>query len=153
MTTVRIGKTYSFDAAHQLDGHRGRCANLHGHTYIVEVWMKGEVLEGMSTSASSEGMVMDYGDLDEIVKPLIDALDHAFLTNCYESSYLMALAAGGKGFGKVANIGMRTTAEHLAIWLSTQIMLHQLPLNIKLLGVKVSETPKTFAEYIVEVNP
>ena len=53
---MKVGKQFSFDAAHQLVGHFGKCANLHGHTYKVEVVLTGSI----NDSGSSEGMVVDF---------------------------------------------------------------------------------------------
>jgi 6-pyruvoyltetrahydropterin/6-carboxytetrahydropterin synthase len=51
--TVRIGRRETFNAAHQLrdpalsdDENRrlfGKCANLHGHNYVLEVGVAGEI--------------------------------------------------------------------------------------------------------------
>ena len=41
---MKVGKQFSFDASHQLVGHFGKCANLHGHTYKVEVVLTGPKL-------------------------------------------------------------------------------------------------------------
>jgi len=122
---IKIGKQYTFDAAHTLDNHKGKCANLHGHTYTVEVSVTGEQID--DDGASNDGMVMDYGDLDDIVKPIIEQLDHSFLSSSY--------------------IGARTTAENLAVWIYEQIASLLLFHNITDLSVRVSETPKTYAEY------
>lgn len=56
-----------FDAAHHLDNYDGACKNLHGHTYKVEVWVRGS-----SDEVSSNGILWDFGNLKE----LIAQLDH-----------------------------------------------------------------------------
>jgi 6-pyruvoyltetrahydropterin/6-carboxytetrahydropterin synthase len=148
MNMFKISKTYTFDAAHQLADHKGKCANLHGHTYSVTVWVKGELYGPMFES--SYGMVMDYASLDNIVKPLIDQMDHAFLTGCCEPIW-KAVDESSDAFGKVYCLGMRSTAENLSyhIWRRLEMSW---PGHVKLVGVIVSETPKTSAEYIGEVN-
>ena len=66
----------SFDAAHRLPavpaGHK--CGNLHGHTFVVEVYVQGDV-------SDSSGWVMDFGDIKTAVKPIIDLLDHTYLND------------------------------------------------------------------------
>jgi 6-pyruvoyl-tetrahydropterin synthase len=97
-------------------------------------------------------MVMDYADLDLVVKPVIDELDHAFIT-CGDEPVYKALCVVGctSTIGKIANIGVRTTAENIATYIATQIM-YKLNKSVDgLLGVSVSETPKTSAEVILEV--
>ena len=68
---VRIAREYTFDAAHWLpkvpDGHK--CKNLHGHTYRIELVVKGEC-------QLSKGWFMDYADLDAYMTPLLEILDH-----------------------------------------------------------------------------
>lgn len=72
---IRIAATYSFEAAHQLphlpDGHK--CKRLHGHNYRLDVSIAGD-LDG-------RGFVIDYAELDGVVQPLVDMLDHRFLND------------------------------------------------------------------------
>jgi len=73
---VEICKTFDFDAAHKLpmlpDTHK--CHRLHGHTYRVDIYLMGTV--------GSDGMVMEYGALQQIVAPVIDGmLDHRYLND------------------------------------------------------------------------
>ena len=84
-----IGRTYTFDAAHQLtnvpEGHK--CSRLHGHTYVLEVRVHGNV---------TNGFVMDFADIDRAVRPLIGTLDHRNLNDLFS---------------------FPTTAENLASWI------------------------------------
>ena len=68
-----ISKTYTFSAAHFLTGVADEhpCSAMHGHNYEVVVEVEGLV--------GSDGMVMDYGELDELVKPVVEKLDHTTL--------------------------------------------------------------------------
>ena len=61
---LKIAKEFSFDIAHMLDGHDGKCKNLHGHTYRLQVEVGGP----LHASGPKAGMVMDYADLKDIVK-------------------------------------------------------------------------------------
>jgi 6-pyruvoyltetrahydropterin/6-carboxytetrahydropterin synthase len=67
-------KCFTFEAAHLLpympEGHK--CRRLHGHSYVVEVSVEGEV-------DARTGLVMDYGEITEAVKPFIEQLDHRYL--------------------------------------------------------------------------
>jgi len=160
---VKIGKRYSFDAAHQLKEHQGKCANVHGHTYTVEVWVKGAQLTNNESwrpfksypgYKTDETMVMDYFDLDAIVKPIIEQLDHSFLSaNLSEPVFDLDTIDIDKALGNVVELPIaRTTAEELSVWLWKRIATKLKDWkNIQLLGIVVSETPKTFAEYIGEV--
>lgn len=74
---ITITRRFSFDSAHYLPGHEGKCQNLHGHTYILEVTVgRNSLIEG----GSSEGMIIDFSDLKSIVNKLVvDPLDHQCL--------------------------------------------------------------------------
>jgi 6-pyruvoyltetrahydropterin/6-carboxytetrahydropterin synthase len=71
MTT--IGRSYRFESAHFLpkvaDGHR--CKNLHGHNYRVEIVLAGDV--------DGRGFVMDFGEMDALMAPLLAEVDHKLL--------------------------------------------------------------------------
>jgi 6-pyruvoyltetrahydropterin/6-carboxytetrahydropterin synthase len=77
---VELVKTFMFDAAHRLARapHGHKCRNLHGHSYRVDVHVRGEV-------DPNHGWLMDFGELKAVVEPLIAALDH---TNLDESTDL-----------------------------------------------------------------
>jgi 6-pyruvoyltetrahydropterin/6-carboxytetrahydropterin synthase len=57
---MQIKRIFSFDSAHYLPNYCGKCHNMHGHTYTLEVQVQGDI--DLDT-----GMVMDFGRLDEIV--------------------------------------------------------------------------------------
>lgn len=71
---VELCRKYNFAAAHHLpqapEGHK--CQRLHGHSYQVEVAVRGRV-------DAKRGWLMDYGDIDRQVRPVIAELDHQTL--------------------------------------------------------------------------
>ena len=71
---MEIYKEFRFDAAHKLPnapkGHK--CRRLHGHSYRVEVHVRGAV-------DPTTGWVMDFGQVSEAFKPLLEQLDHSYL--------------------------------------------------------------------------
>jgi len=75
---VQIRKTFRFEAAHVLPHHPGKCSRLHGHSYRVEVAVRGP----LAISGPSQGMVVDFDELSAIVKPrIIERLDHSSLND------------------------------------------------------------------------
>lgn len=71
---ITIGKRYTFDAAHRLPLHGGKCSRPHGHTYILEVDFTGPVQEG---KGKEQGMVLDYYKISEVIKTeIMDRFDH-----------------------------------------------------------------------------
>ncbi|MEE9525826.1 MAG: 6-carboxytetrahydropterin synthase QueD [Candidatus Woesearchaeota archaeon] len=68
-----ITKKFTFEAAHKLPGYKGNCSKLHGHSYKLEVAIKGPV---------KNGMVIDFRELDTIVKEkALDILDHSYIND------------------------------------------------------------------------
>src|ERR1041385_9092343 len=58
-----------FSAAHALRGYRGKCENLHGHNWRVEVYARGERLDDV-------GMLIDFKDLKAATRRVMKYLDH-----------------------------------------------------------------------------
>ncbi|MBF0785161.1 6-carboxytetrahydropterin synthase QueD [Muribacter muris] len=136
----KIAKEFSFDMAHMLDGHDGKCQNLHGHTYTLQVEIRG----GLHTEGAKRGMVMDYSDLKSIVKTeILDKMDHAFIydtTSEKECKVAQLLAElNSKTFG----IPARTTAEQMAKHIFDTLSDVGLPVSL----IRLWETPTSYCEY------
>ncbi|MEM0027835.1 MAG: 6-carboxytetrahydropterin synthase QueD [Ignisphaera sp.] len=69
---VAIGIKEKFDAAHRIASHDGKCKDLHGHTYIVEVEVIDEVDQ-------EKPMVIDFITLKKIVRNVLQKYDHKYL--------------------------------------------------------------------------
>jgi 6-pyruvoyltetrahydropterin/6-carboxytetrahydropterin synthase len=114
---LELAKTFRFEAAHYLpnfpEGHK--CRRLHGHSFEFEV-----VVEG--TTDPHTGVVIDYGDISWVVKPLVEQLDHYCLND----------------LGAAWNdpLLLNPTSEHLAVWLYEHIK----PLLPELSAIIVYET-------------
>lgn len=63
-----LGIATNFDASHFLPNHEGKCANLHGHTWHLEIEVIGHIQD--------DGMVIDLSILKKAVKNVTDQLDH-----------------------------------------------------------------------------
>ncbi len=63
-----------FSSAHNLRGYKGKCEDLHGHNWKVEVVVESSTLD-------KSGMVMDFKDLKASVNKVLDKLDHKYLNN------------------------------------------------------------------------
>ena len=61
---MKITKIFTFDSSHMLDGHDGKCQNLHGHTYRLEVEVSGSLIQG----GAKDGMVADFADVKACVR-------------------------------------------------------------------------------------
>ena len=133
---MKVGKQFSFDAAHQLVGHFGKCANLHGHTYKVEVVLTGSI----NDSGSSEGMVVDFYHVKKYAGSLIDRLDHATLLRGDEP-----IAQTNSIQTKRVILGFRTTAENMSKFLTWALATLLQP-YARLDYVRLWETPTGYAE-------
>lgn len=78
-----IAKKFRFEAGHQLIHHDGRCSEPHGHSYQFIVTLRNDVL---ISSGPKKNMVLDFFDISDIVKPMIEKyLDHKWLNDTLES--------------------------------------------------------------------
>src|ERR1700755_3723782 len=59
----------NFSSAHQLRGYKGKCENLHGHNYKIEIYVRGNELNNI-------GLLVDFVELKEAADELVTYLDH-----------------------------------------------------------------------------
>ena len=71
-----IKVTSNFSSAHRLRGYKGKCENVHGHNWKVEVSLRG-------TKLNKLGMVMDFSDLKKKLQVITDELDHKDLNRIH----------------------------------------------------------------------
>ena len=97
-SVIRITKEFKFEMAHALKGYDGLCRNIHGHSYELLVTISGYPIS--DSNSPKLGMVMDFGDLKQIVRStIVDVYDHALvLNNTYPKELIDNL---GKNFEKV----------------------------------------------------
>ena len=149
MGKVSITKEFSWNMAHLLAEHEGLCKNLHGHTYKMQIEVTRKEEDVIMSHASSEGMVLDFKDLKQLVNvKIVEPLDHAFMywinsPDIVEHEIAKILIKNGR---KVAKVNYRTTAEEMAIDFFSILAKELLVINIELKCVKVRETPTSFAE-------
>jgi 6-pyruvoyltetrahydropterin/6-carboxytetrahydropterin synthase len=120
----QLTKSVTFDAAHQLRDYPGKCANLHGHTYKLEVCIAGE-------KVSELGMLYDFFDMKKLMQGVVEKLDHHFINEI-------------PPFDEI-----NPTAENLAYYIY-QTLKHQLAQqdpNLRLKHVQIWETPSCSAIY------
>lgn len=113
-----IVKKFKFDAAHNLVSYKGKCENLHGHTYLLVV-----VIEGYP---DNEGMIMDFVELKNIVnEEIISILDHSYINE----------------------IISQPTAENIAIWIWNRLEERIRRENCRLYEIQVWETEESGVIY------
>ena len=143
---IRITKEFKFEMAHALHGYDGLCKNIHGHSYKLWVTVKGEVRD--ENGHVKDGMVIDFAELKEIVKPeIIDKYDHSLVLNANSPHASIDLSA----FEKVFYLPYQPTSENLVMDFAT-IIQSKIPKRITLCKVVLSETATSFAEWNLEDN-
>lgn len=70
-TRISINKQVSFEAAHRLRLHKGKCKSLHGHTYKLIVSAEQDPSYSGAHRREETGMVADFGVLSKVIKQVI----------------------------------------------------------------------------------
>ncbi|MDY4280278.1 MAG: 6-carboxytetrahydropterin synthase QueD [[Pasteurella] mairii] len=135
----KVSKEFSFDMAHILDGHDGKCQNLHGHTYKLQVEVSGDLVP----EGAKKSMVVDFTDVKTAVKEaILDPMDHAFIYDTTSERECKIAALLNELNSKTFGIPVRTTAEEMA-----RFMFNRLKDKLPISAIRLWETPTSFCEY------
>lgn len=132
-----VCKTFQFHAAHRLLNHGGKCRNLHGHTYRVDISVFGEIQE---EAGPSQGMVLDFDDLKRAWSKLEPLLDHKTLLDFHDPLFQAISAVNPEALGY--ELDVPPTAENLAGIIRDGLGLG----GVHAEYVRVWETPTSYAE-------
>jgi 6-pyruvoyltetrahydropterin/6-carboxytetrahydropterin synthase len=124
MYEVRIDEEFS--AAHALRGYKGKCENLHGHNWKVEVYVRGERLDEI-------GMMVDFRELKAATRRVMHHLDHRNLNEL-----------------QPFDNEMNPSSEHLAGFILHEVASQINNERVKVYKVRVWETPSTSATYEID---
>ncbi|SDZ04497.1 6-carboxytetrahydropterin synthase QueD [Nitrosomonas sp. Nm58] len=145
-----ITRRLEFDAGHRISTHNSQCRHLHGHRYVVEITLSGNIIS--EEGVPEQGMVMDFSEIKRIAKDvLVDKWDHAFLVYAGDTIVLEFLQSLENH--KTVILDTQPTAENLAIK-----AFHILDLafqgiygnRLRLEQVRLYETPNCWADAIRE---
>lgn len=142
---ISITKRLQFDAGHRLPGHQSKCRHLHGHRYVLEVTLEGEINE--TSGASSEGMVLDFSEIKKIAQQeIVDVWDHAFLV--YEKDHKVVNFLKTMEDHKTVILPHIPTAENLVkfVFLKLAPLYSQKLPGLLLKKVRLYETPNSWAD-------
>jgi len=120
----KISTKYHFDSAHFLPGYKGKCANLHGHTWTIRVTIAGDKL-------NLTGILVDFKEVKEKLKQQCEYLDHKVLNNVLPAT-------------------IKPTAEGIAEWLFydfNDFLFHHYHKVAWIDNIRVYESPESYAEY------
>lgn len=118
-----VSVEHTFAAGHALRNYRGKCENVHGHNYRVQVLVRGEKLDEI-------GMLADFTVLKKLLREVSEPMDHVFINDLPPFTE------------------MNPTAENMA-WYIWQKMQEGLKLQhaVEVAEVKVWETDVQYAVY------
>jgi len=122
MYEVSVDETFA--AAHNLREYKGKCEDLHGHNYKVRIVLAGKELD-------STGLLYDFVHLKQVIRGVIQSLDHKYLNELVP-------------FDKL-NPSAENIARH--IYDETSRQLRQTPNGAGVASITVWETETTAATY------
>jgi 6-pyruvoyltetrahydropterin/6-carboxytetrahydropterin synthase len=114
----------TFSSGHALRGYRGKCENVHGHNYRVQITVEGPLLDNI-------GLLVDFTQLKKVMRGIIARLDHQFINDL-------------EPFTTV-----NPSAENLAKYFYESVSneLNDLPPGAKIKDVVIWETDTAHARY------
>lgn len=138
----------SFDGAHFLKDYDGKCHNLHGHRWKVEVILASLKLK---ENTQERGMVIDFSKAKEALKSLTqDVFDHSFIYEVGSLPQNMVRDMRDVMGWKLNPVPFRPTAEEFARYFYDQLAMKLEGFHLKVASVTVYETPTNKAIYYVE---
>ena len=143
---MRITRRLEFDSGHRIPDHASPCKHLHGHRYVIEVTLTGEIIHADGNPAN--GMVMDFGEIKRIAKEhVVDAWDHAFLV--YRNDHPVVEFLATIPDHKTVLLDDVPTAENLALIAFRLLDAHYQDTfgnHLQLERVRLYETPNCWAD-------
>ena len=123
MYTLRV--EMNFSSAHQLRQYKGRCENLHGHSWKVQVSVTAQRLNEI-------GLAMDFTELKRITNEIVGPLDHTCLNSLAPFT------------------DINPSSENIARWIFTSLKDRLTGYEVKLKSVTVWESDTASATYTEE---
>lgn len=116
----------NFSSAHQLRGYKGKCENLHGHNYKIEIYARGSELDNI-------GLLVDFGELKTAADEVTQYLDHRNINEL-------------PPFDEELN----PSAENLARYILERVASRVGDDRVEVYKVRCFETPTSVATYQID---
>ena len=116
----------NFSSAHQLRGYKGKCENLHGHNYKIEIFARGRELDHI-------GLLVDFGDLKMAADDIVSYLDHRNINEL-----------------PPFDAELNPSAENLARYILERVAARVGDERVQVYKVRCYETPTSVATYQVD---
>lgn len=160
---MKVTKFIEIDMGHRVPNHKSKCRNFHGHRYKIEVCVDDKIIQ--TEGASDEGMVIDFGDIKQILMDKIDSkYDHGWVM--YDKDNFVGMFETMKMGHKINEFGQEVlpvedplkihfvpfipTAENLARHWFKEMLPEFEKRKINLQHVRIWETPTSTATYTRE---
>ncbi|HKR01311.1 MAG TPA: 6-carboxytetrahydropterin synthase QueD [Pyrinomonadaceae bacterium] len=116
----------NFSSAHQLRGYKGKCENLHGHNYKIEIYARGRELDNI-------GLLVDFGELKDAADEVVQYLDHRNINEL-----------------PPFDLELNPSAENLARYILERVSSRVGDQRVQIYKVRCFETPTSVATYHVD---
>lgn len=137
---LRLTKEFEFQMAHALSGYDGKCRNIHGHNYRLQVTVEGQPIA--NPDDAKNGMVIDFGDIKRIVsQSVVESFDHAFVVSA-GSPYASVEDT------KLVVVPFQPTSENLLLHFAS-LLAGRFPDGVRLHSLRLWETTTSCAELIL----
>ncbi|NMG35692.1 6-carboxytetrahydropterin synthase QueD [Azoarcus sp. TTM-91] len=150
---MRITRRLEFDAGHRIPDHASQCRHLHGHRYVLEVTLSGDIIKADGQPVN--GMVMDFADVKRIAnEQVVSRWDHAFLV--YRGDSLVVDFLATVPGHKTVELDVVPTAENLAAVAFRILDAAYQDIygnHLRLERVRLYETPNCWADALRDENP
>ncbi len=113
----------NFSSAHQLRGYKGKCENLHGHNYKIEIYARGRELDNI-------GLLVDFGELKAAADEIVNYLDHRNINEL-----------------PPFDVELNPSAENLARYILERVASSVGDERVQVYKVRCFETPTSVATY------
>jgi 6-pyruvoyltetrahydropterin/6-carboxytetrahydropterin synthase len=134
--------------AHVLLNYPGKCKNIHGHTYRLEVTVKGVPCN--EETSPKKGMLIDFSDFKNLIQDeIIATWDHALMI--HQNSDPILLNALKNNYEKIIAVPFQPTTENMICELAADIKKILSP-DLQLFSLRLYETEKSFAEWYASEN-
>ena len=143
---LTITRKLEFDAGHRIPDHNSQCRNLHGHRYVLEITLTGQVVD--HDGQADNGMIMDFSDVKNLAREnLVDVWDHAFLV--YDKDEQVKDFLNSLPGHKTVVLNRVPTAENLvaiAFEILDPLYTERFGNHLKLRKLRLYETPTSWAD-------
>ncbi|MCB0502736.1 MAG: 6-carboxytetrahydropterin synthase [Bacteroidetes bacterium] len=137
---VRVTKQFTFEAAHALDNYDGKCCDIHGHSYHLEITVIGQPKS--NTALSDCGMVIDFSAVKMLLKSeVLPLFDHRLILR--KDSRFAGIEVKNQ---RVRYVDYQPTCENMLLDI-VHLIKDKFPTGIALTKVVLRETSTSYATW------